>query len=285
MMKKNALLALLIVAVAATALAGPEPDKIVSYKKVDGHDLKMHIFNPPGHKSSDKTPVIVLFHGGGWRGGVPSKFYRQVAYLASRGMVAICPVYRLGSKHGTTPKECVKDAKSAIRWVRRHADELGVDANRLAAGGGSAGGHMAAATALVKGFDEPTEDTSVDCRPNALVLFNPVFDNSENGYGYDRVKDYWKEFSPMHNIAKGAPPTLVLLGTEDHLIPVATAKRYKKLMDEADARCELLLYKKGKHGFFNREPFYSKTLRATDRFLASLGYLKGEPTLKEKKKW
>ncbi len=283
-MKKSAILALLVMAVTATALARPRPDKVVTYKTVDGNKLRLHIFNPPGHKPSDKAPAIVLFFGGGWISGGPGQFHRQAHYLASRGMVAICPVYRTKKRHKTTPKECVKDGKSAIRWIRRHAGELGIDPNRIAAGGGSAGGHVAAAVATLKGFNEPGEDTSVSARPNALVLFNPVFDNGPDGYGHDRVKDYWKEFSPMHNIDKSAPPTLVMLGTEDQHLPVATAEKYKRLMEKAGVRCELRIYKGQRHGFFNfnRDKYY-ETLLEADRFLTSLGYLTGKPTLSSSK--
>ena len=198
-------------------------------------------------------------------------------------MVAICADYRTKKKHNTSPQECVKDGKSAVRWIRRHAKELGIDPNRLAAGGGSAGGHVAAATGTLKGFDEEGEDTSVSCVPNALVLFNPVFDNSPDGYGHDRVKAYWKQFSPMHNIAKGTPPTVVFLGTKDKLIPVPTAQEYKKLMERVGARCDLHLYEGQKHGFFNRARYY-ETLLEADKFLVSLGFLSGRvsvPSLEE----
>ena len=156
----------------------PKPDKIVIYKTIGDVELDLHIFNPPGHKPGDKTPAIVFFYGGGWSGANMTQFYNQSKYFASRGMVAICPRYRTQSKYKTTPKECVKDGKSAIRWIRKHADELGIDPKKLAAGGGSAGGHVAAATGTLTGFNEEGEDTSISCIPNALVLFNPVFDNS-----------------------------------------------------------------------------------------------------------
>lgn len=251
----------------------PLPEQqIVEYKQVGDSKLALHVFNPPGHKASDETPAIVFFFGGGWKGGAPTHFYKQSAHLASRGMVAICADYRTEQNAGTTPAECVKDGKSAMRWVRSHAGQLGIDPDRLAAGGGSAGGHVAAATATVKGLNEDGEDLSVSGVPDALVLFNPVFDNGPDGYGYERVKEYWQEFSPLHNLHKGVPPTLVMLGTKDSLIPVATAETYKAKMEELGVRCDLILYEDQPHGFFNKAK-YEETLQAADDFLVSLGYL------------
>jgi len=253
-----------------------KPFKLVTYKQIGDADLMLHIFTPPGHKPTDKTPAIILFFGGGWQTGAPTTLYSQSEYLASRGMVAICADYRTANRNETSPKECVKDGKSAIRWLRVHAAELGIDPEKIAAGGCSAGGHIAAATATLDGFNEEGEDTSVSCRPDALILFNPVFDNGPGGYGYGQVKDYWREFSPMNNLRKGVPPTLVMLGTADKFIPVATAQKYKTLMEQVDGRCDLRLYEGEPHGFFSKSK-YRETLLDTDRFLVSLGYLKGEP--------
>jgi acetyl esterase/lipase len=255
-----------------------KPDKILIYKQIQGGDLTLHIFNPPGHQFTDKTPAIVFFFGGGWVNGAPSVFYKQSAYLASRGMVAICADYRTSSRYKTSPVECVKDGKSAMRWVRAHAAELGINPAQIAAGGGSAGGQVAAATATLDGFNEEGENTSVSCRPAALVLFNPVIDNGPNGFGYDRVKEYWQAFSPMNNIKTNMPPTLVMLGTADQLIPVSTAEKFKSLIEQAGARCDLRLYEGEKHSFFNNAKYY-ETLLESDKFLTSLGFLKGEPTL------
>jgi len=183
--------------------------------------------------------------------------------------------YRTKKGHGTTPVECVKDGKSAMRWVRQHADRLGIDPDRIVAGGGSAGGHIAAATAALSGFNEEGEDPSVSCVPAALILFNPVFDNGPEGYGYDRVAAYWKEFSPLHNLHKDMPPTTVFLGTNDKLIPVSTAEKYKQKMEVLGLRCDLHIYEGQEHGFFNysRPANYAKTVDEMDRFLDSLGFL------------
>jgi acetyl esterase/lipase len=248
------------------------PDEQKTYKKVGNVELQLHIFNPEGHKASDRKPAIVFFFGGGWSGGTPSQFYPQCDYLAKRGMVAISAEYRVKSRNGTSPLECVKDGNSAVRWVRSHADKLGIDPSKLAAGGGSAGGHVAAATGTTKGILEKGEDVSVSSKPDALVLFNPVYDNGPKGYGHSRVKDYWKQISPMHNLDKETPPTIVFLGTKDKLIPVATAKKYRLLMKEAGVRSELFLYKEQAHGFFNTSK-YDETVKEMDRFLVSLGFL------------
>ena len=277
------LVSLIPITTIALEVDGFEPGQKITYKVIKRDFLQLHAFFPDGHTAEDARPAIVFFFGGGWNGGSPSQFYPHCEYLASRGMVAISAEYRTKTSHGTSPAECVKDGKSALRWVRLHADELGIDPDRIAAGGGSAGGHVAAAVATTEGFEADSDDPSVSCRPNALVLFNPVFDNGPNGSGHDRVPDYWEAFSPMHNISPGTPPTIVFLGTQDNLIPVATAVTYKQLMEDAGGRCELRLYQDQPHGFFNhgKPEYYFKTVWEMDSFLKSLGYLEGKPTLVE----
>jgi len=203
------------------------------YKTVGDTELLAFVFDPPDHKRADQRPAALFFYGGGWMTYNPGQFARQAIYLASRGMVTVVFEYRVRHRHRTTPFESVTDGKSAVRWVRANAERLGVDPKRVMAGGGSAGGHVAAAAATVPGLNEKGEDTTISCKPDALVLFNPVFDNGPpNGYGYDRVGERYREISPIHNIGKGAPPTIVFLGTEDELIPVATGRKYDGCLPE-----------------------------------------------------
>lgn len=255
----------------------PTPDQTVPYKETPQGELKLHIFNPEGLQKGQKRPAVIFFFGGGWNGGSPSQFYPQAEYLADRGMVAVCAEYRTKKGHGTDPRACVMDAKSAIRWMRSKSNQLRIDPNRLAAGGGSAGGHLAAAAATLSKFDEPDEDSSVSCVPNALILFNPVYDNSADGYGYDRVKEYWEDFSPMQNLKKGLPPTIVFAGSNDHLLPVPTVEAFQAKMKANGDRSELFVYDGMPHGFFNQSKKtnrYAETLAETDKFLVSLGWLK-----------
>jgi len=258
------------------AVWGDDPDLQI-YKEVDGHTLNLHIFTPPNHvQDKELKPAIVFYFGGGWVGGTPTQFYPQCQHLARRGMVAISAEYRVKSRHQATPFDCVEDGKSALRWVRAHAKKIGVDPKRIAAGGGSAGGHVAAAVAMVPGLDAEGDDLSVSCMPDALVLFNPVYDNGPGGFGYAKLKDRYREISPMHNLKQGMPPTIVFLGDQDRLIPVSTAEKFRDRMRALGNRSELLVYPGQPHGFFNQgKPGdgYSTTLAEMDRFLVSLGWI------------
>ncbi len=273
------LLALIWPAAAETEKADIDCSAVEIYKKASGDDLFLYIFNPEDHQASDQRPAIVFFFGGGWNGGTPTQFEQHARYLASRGMVAMCADYRVKSRQGTTPYECVKDGKSAIRWVRSNAGRLGVDPERIAAGGGSAGGHVAAATGIVPGLEEEGEDTAVSASANALALFNPVYDNGPDGYGHERVADRYKEISPAHNIRKGCPPAVVFLGTRDKLIPVATAESFQSKMEEVGAKSVLHLYEGQPHGFFNEHKggaeTFLDTVRKMDAFFVEIGYLEG----------
>lgn len=255
----------------------------VIYKRIGDVELRMLIYLPEGHQPSDRRPAAVFFFGGGWVGGRIEQFAPHARYLSSRGMVTALADYRVKKRHGTDPFACVADGKSAVRWLRTHADRLGIDKQRIAAGGGSAGGHVAATTGVIDGLEEKGEDARASSNANALLLFNPVFDNGPGGYGHGRVKARFRLISPMHNIAKGAPPTIVFLGTNDNLIPVATAEKYAAKMRAVGSRCDLHLYAKQPHGFFNLErnpKHYYLTVLAMDRFLVSLDWLKGSPTIR-----
>ena len=247
----------------------------VIYKKVDTVSLRMEIIFPVGHDTSKTYPAMVFFFGGGWNGGTNQQFKPHAEYFSNRGVVSFLVDYRVNKRHKTSPFEALKDAKSAMRFVRKHAEKYNVDPQRIIAVGGSAGGHLAAATALVKAFNAETDDINVSCVPNALVLYNPVLDNGPGGYGYERVKERYKDFSPLHNIEAGAPPTLIFLGTRDKLIPVETVSYYRKVMEKVGSRCDLMLYEGEPHGFFNYKNLenYKKTVSETDRFLTSLGFV------------
>lgn len=249
------------------------------YKKIGARELRLWVLTPEGPVAGQRRPAAVFFHGGGWVGGKPTQFDQHARHLAGRGMVAVQVEYRLlAAKTADPPIDCLRDARSALRWVRAHAAQYGIDPGRIAAGGGSAGGHLAAALGLMDGFDDPADDRSVSPRANALLLFNPVFDNGPGGWGHERTGERYREFSPFHNIAKGAPPAIVFVGSQDKLLPVKTVEAFRDKMRAVGARCETFVYEGQGHGFFNyradNHRYYDVTLKETDAFLVSLGWLR-----------
>lgn len=254
------------------AASSLEPDRKVIYKTVGNRKLQLHIFNPKNREK--KRPVFMIIHGGGWTGGEPRKFYTVADHFARKGMVGISLQYRLMNKKlGTTVFDCVKDGRSAIRYLRKHADELGIDPDRIAVAGGSAGGHVAMGTALLE-FDEAGEDTRVSCVPNALIPLNPVIDTSKDGYGQAKIGERWRELSPVHQVKGGLPPTIIFHSTGDTVTPYAGAKRFHELSKAAGDECELVTYEGGRHGYFIFDlAAYRGVMKRMTEFLNDGGFL------------
>ena len=250
-----------------------------TYKRAKQAELAIHVHFPKDWKTGDKRPAIVFFFGGGWTNGSPAQFETQAAYLAGRGLVAARADYRVKSRHDVTPADCAEDAKSAVRWLRENAALLGIDPDRVVASGGSAGGHIAACTALTDGLDAADEDRAVSSKPNALVLFNPVLrfegvpDLEKRVNGDEKLA---RLLSPTLHLTKATPPALLLFGKEDRLL--RQAEEFVARSKESGHRAELFLADGVGHGFFNRPPWRERTLRRVDEFLGTLGYVSGPPT-------
>lgn len=264
---------------------GYKPDKTIIYSTpAQGSPLKLDIFFPEGRPPKQPLPVIVFFFGGGWNSGNTEQFYGFSKYFASRGIIAVSAQYRTKKSHCTTPKESVEDGKTTIRYLRDHADELGINPSKLIAAGGSAGGHVAACAVMCLKIDV-TPSPLTSSIPNALVLYNPVYDNGPNGYGHDRVKTYWQAISPMQNVRPNLPPTIIFFGTKDIHVPVSTINAFQNRMEQTGNDIETHFYKNQKHGFFHinkgGQKMFEDVLTKIDRFLTRLGYLKGKENVKE----
>lgn len=289
-MKSRASVATLMLALLVPATAGAvgpyppqiEASRVETYKTVGDTALRLWIIAPET-EPQDRRPAIVFFFGGGWRTGSPQQFEHQSRQLAERDMVAITADYRVANRHDAKPVDCLADARSAIRWVRANAARLGVDPDRIAAAGGSAGGHLAACTAFIEAFDEPGEDRCVSAVPNALVLFNPALvlaplpgtelAGFDRRLSADRLGTEPDNLSPAHHVRAGGPPALILHGRADATVPFESAEAFTEVMVKAGNRCELVAYDDQPHGFFNHEPWRSKTIADTEAFLESLGWL------------
>jgi acetyl esterase len=258
--------------------------KEIVYKTTPQGELKLHVFSPKGEvQITALRPCAVFFFGGGWKSGSYLQFVPQAEYLASRGIIAISADYRILNVHKTTPDKAVEDAKSAIRWVRGHATELGIDPTKIIAGGGSAGGHLAACTALVSAYDAESDDKSLSAKPNAMVLFNPamniatLFKQRATGEGPMKL-EMAEAITPNNFLTKDTPPAILFFGTADKL--KAGGDEYITQAKALGLRAEMWSAADMPHGFFNKEPWIQVTAKKMDEFLTSLGYLGGEPTLK-----
>jgi acetyl esterase/lipase len=255
-----------------------QPDSLI-YKQTPEGTLKMYFHYPDDWSALDLRPAIVFFFGGGWSTGSVEQFSPQAKYLASRGMVAIRADYRVSSRHGTTPTQCVEDGKSAVRWIRINADKLGVDPNSIVGSGGSAGGHVAACAAMVEFMDATGEDQSVSSKPDLLVLFNPVMEtNSERIVKMMGDETTAMLLSPNNWIGTSTPDGIMFFGTEDQLLKPAIRSRQTAYTH--GVQFEIWTAKGQKHAFFNNSPWMEWTLYLTDQFLQQHGYLDGKPEIK-----
>ena len=271
-----------------TPVSAPQPMTVDGatthvYKSIGGNELRVHVFSPDSTGTLGRKPAIVFFFGGGWTAGTVTQFAPQARHFAQRGMVAIVADYRVFNRHGTSPFEAMADAKSAVRWVRAHSAELAVDSNRIAAAGGSAGGHIALSAAVFDAFDEAGEDKMVSSKPTALVLFNPAVDTTHAPPGVSRFGDRGHDGSPFHHLGPGLPPTLILHGKSDAIVPYADVDRFCTEARLRGNQCQLVGYEGATHGFFNPQnadgKWYRETLLEADRFLTAIGYLqKPAPT-------
>ncbi len=276
----------------------PPPQERV-YKTVADQNLKLYFFTPP-EKSELKRPALIWIHGGAWLAGDAAVFFPHARYSASRGAVGFSIDYRLTTLGGSQVSDCLADCKSAVRYIRAHAEEFGVDPAHIAVLGDSAGGHLAAALGTIGGFDDPHDDLTVSAVPDAMVLFNPIVDMTGESWIYhaslganpkkdkppvtEAMTTTARALSPLFHIQGKQPPTLVMHGLDDNVVKPEQARLFSAAMIAAGNRCELLLLEKTRHAFVVTqytapEITVVRAIRAADVFLASLGFLQGAPTL------
>lgn len=270
-------------AAAQTKSVAEVPPVAYTYKRVGEQELKAYVFLPEQKDHGKPRAAMLVFHGGGWTRGQARWTFGQANYFATLGMVGISIEYRLANGTNTTPFDGVEDGRDAVRWARSQAKWLNIDPRRIAAYGESAGGMLAAATAITT---EPAAQEELRAVPNALVLVSPALNNQKNprflrllGPGQDsRVLD------PGEHIRPGMPPTIILTGALDEAVPPETLVEYCEKMRQAKNRCDLQIYpgvghmlepveEEGKTKASGTQTKYNAYLKA-DQFLVELGFIK-----------
>ncbi|HEX2185550.1 MAG TPA: alpha/beta hydrolase [Chloroflexota bacterium] len=245
----------------------------IVFARPPGKTLALDLFLPRRRPAAPR-PGIVYVHGGGWRGGHRQAFWRQAAHLADLGLPGITITYRFAPEHRYPAQ--LEDVRAGVAWLRANAAELGVDATRLGAAGGSAGGHLAA----LLGTTETIAD-GCSTKVQAVVAFNGVFDfltlDTIGAAGPRRDllggdPQLEREASPLHRADARAAPALLLHGTADQTVPFAQSVAFQRCLAELGVRAELYAAEGAGHGFFNRPPHFRPTLeRMTQFFLDVLG--------------
>ncbi|MBS1605257.1 MAG: alpha/beta hydrolase [Bacteroidetes bacterium] len=233
------------------------------YKTVGAEELQLDVFVPETAASTHS--VIILFHGGSWISGDRHQLYQQCRYFAQRGMVAVTADYRLlnratASKNGSDKDSLIADAKSAVRWVKKHAAEWHIDPERIILGGASAGGHLATMAVLNDAIDDPRDDRSITITARALVLFNPAYNPSEDA-----------AVQPYAFAGRRIPPVVFFYGSKDKWKPAGDSLRTQ--LKKTGADCELWVADGQVHGFFNKAPWTEATCTKAQAFLCRLGLM------------
>jgi acetyl esterase/lipase len=251
--------------------------------------LEMDLWLPPG--TGDPAPVVVFLHGGGWRlgsrhsagpafaGAEPTPFER----VAQAGVAVASVDYRL-SGEATWPAQ-LHDAKAAVRWLRARAGDVGVDPDRIAAWGESAGGHLAALLGLTG--DDPVLEGDVGVTgPSSAVsavaawysptdLVDFVTDTGGDpddattreaqllGAPPSTVPERAAQASPISHVRADAPPFLLLHGRADRLIPCVQSERLYAALVEAGVDAELDVHEDADHMWLGSPDAAAKALDRT----------------------
>jgi len=215
-------------------------------------ELRLHVVKPKDWKSSDKRACLVTFFGGGWTSGTPARSITYAKWAAKNGLVGVAPDYRTRKRFDAKPEDCVADGRAAVRWIQDHATELGVDPAKIVVQGSSAGGHVAAWTAIP---DPVTSETASDPVPNpapmGLILLWPVTDTGTNGYGgpkrFNNDEARANNLSVTGRMPAKMPPTLVFHGTADKTVKFENSQAFTDKMKANGNSCELVVFPDAPH--------------------------------------
>ena len=246
----------------------------------------------PAEGFAGPRPALVWIHGGAWRGGDASVFWPHMRYFASRGFASFSIGYRKVAPGGFTIDHTLADTRAAFQHLMDHAQVFNVDPRAVVVGGDSAGGHLAAClTAL-------PESTS---HPAGLVLCNPVIDTTEDPWpataggvvipvgtpapaATPTLRAWAMGFSPLHQVLAPQPPTLLLHGDADTIVPLHHAQRYHARLAALGADITYEVLPGARHAFIvprwkTPEEQVVEYIRRIDAWLTQRGWISGEPTL------
>ena len=220
-----------------------EEIKNIEYKNINGKSLQLDIYRP--RNLEKPAPLLVFIHGGGWKGGLRSDYLVYLVAFAAKGYVTATVSYRL-LDDGPFPA-CAEDITDAVHWLSGNGATYGYDPDRIALIGGSAGAHLALLAAYGWQKHDPGSDTSyfreIKNPVKAVVeIYGPVDLTTEyarthplvTGFlavSYETAPEIYRDASPIFYLDKNDPPTMILHGSSDELVPVSQAYQLKVKLD------------------------------------------------------
>ncbi|MEK5476124.1 alpha/beta hydrolase [Paenibacillus sp. FSL R5-0407] len=239
--------------------------------------MKLHISSSGDEKKN--RPVVIFYHGAGFSNNKVNapQFQHLAAHFTSLGMVSISAEYRLLEKEGLfSPIESLINAKSAIRWVREKADELGIDPNKVIAAGASAGGYLCLCCAQIEHFNDPNDDVQISSVPDAMIIFNGGVNSKPLIDLFPELADELLISLPIYHIKEGLPPSLLFHGTNDLNIPLQDIIAFTDTSKRIGNSIKLVTFEGMGHGFFNFGAHdnipYHRTLLEMETFLKDLDF-------------
>ena len=256
-------------------------DRDVVFGKDAGEDLKLDIARPA--TDAKRLPCVVFIHGGGWSSGSRAAHDDDVRRMAQNGYVAATVDYRLAPKHRFPAQ--VHDVKCAIRYLRAHADEHGLDPERIAVWGISSGAHLALMLGVTQKEDGLEGDGGWAEHSSAVqgvVAFYPRTDLAASdmpaalrqvhvdflGGTVDEVPDQYRKASPVSYVTPGDAPTLIFQGTKDPRVPLTQTMRMLDAMTKAGVPGRAELIAGAGHGWEGAER--ARTTQSAEAFIAGI---------------
>ena len=257
------------------------------YKQVMEKELAVDIFYTNETIDREENPAIAFFHGGGWSSGSPAEFHNACRRYANKGFICFSFAYRLSVREDgliphpdITPVESVMDARSALRWLKGHAQDWNIDPEKVIAAGQSAGGQLALSTVLIDHVNERTDNMAIDPTPCALLLYasnvNTIEAWTDHLFG-ERRQEIWS-ISPYHHLKSGMPPAIEFHGTEDPMVNFWIVEFFKEKTLALGNHFEQIPFEGKGHYLAEGDTTYATyfdeaVLDRTDNFLEEFGLM------------
>jgi acetyl esterase/lipase len=234
------------------------------YRPGGDRRARLDIYMPEGPIPASGRPAVLALHGGGWRGGDKRDYGRMAAALVAHGYVVVAVNYRLSGPDTPSWPANIEDVRAAVRWLRRHAADYGIDPERIAAMGASAGGHLAALLATSPGDRDPADASGTSARVAAVIDFYGPSDMAALavqsktaarsvalylGGGPGDVPQRYAAASPALRVTSDTPPMLLIHGADDLLVPPDQSRRLADALAAHGVPHRLIVVPGVRHGF------------------------------------